>query len=172
MMDKIQKKPLPANDREPDFFEIDKNHLPEEWCNHPKHYYRRATKLADAREAWERAKAERDVIAADVEKSVRLTPSEFGIEKVTEAAVNAAVTLDKRHRDANHRVIQAKHAVDMAQAAVDTLDHRKHALENMVKLLLAEFFSVPKEPPEAAGKMRQAEYDNVFKKKSKITDNR
>jgi DNA repair ATPase RecN len=131
----------------PDFFLIDPNALDREWIAQPALYHEYATKLADAKRAAEQAKTAVDVVWATVETAVRETPAKYGIEKVTEAAVKAAVSTHRKYAAAIQAAIDAKHAVDILQAAVNTLDHRKRALENLVDLRLADYFSEPRNKP-------------------------
>src|SRR5690349_13171684 len=111
--------------KEANYFELDKNVLDEEWVLQPKLYHEAATRLADARRDWEYAKTQAEIASAEVAKEVRDYPLKYGLEKVTEPAVKEAITLSKRAREAELAVVEAKHAQDICQAEVDTLDHRK-----------------------------------------------
>ena len=134
------------NGKPEDLFAINLDRLHEEWVNQPRLYYQAAAKLADLKEAFERAKAKRDVVAAEQDKAIRLTPSAYGLEKTTEPVIEKTICLQKDHRIADKEVISAKHAVDISQAVVDALDHRKKALEMLVQLRLASYFSTPRKP--------------------------
>lgn len=152
---------------EPDLFALDPNRLDAEWVEQPRLYHVHAVKLADARETWERAKAGRDVVTAELDRFVRRDPAAFGLEKVTESGVEKAVILQIRHKDATEKVITAKHGMDVMQAMVDALDHRKRALEKLVDLRLAHYFSEPRAKGETAEPMRQVERDSAFGKRKK-----
>lgn len=125
--------------------DIDPNALDQEWLSQPRKVMRYSTLLADAKNELAEAKAELDVVAAEVDKHVRLCPSDFGMEKLklTEAIVSNTVLLDKRHRDALKQVNNARYKVDLLQAACDALEHRKKALENLVTLFLQSYWSEP-----------------------------
>lgn len=144
----------------PDFYEIDKNQLDREWVNQPKLYYKYARRLADSRAESEQAKTAADVARAVADAEIRGTPAKFGIEKVTEAAVAAAVITHPAYQTAVERMQRARHAVDIVQSAVTTLDHRKKALESLVDLRLADYFSEPRasrSPVDTARRRRQSE---------------
>ena len=126
------------------FFRIDQNRLDAEWLKQPQLYYEYAVILADAKEALGRARAKREVVVAEIDKDVRLRPEKYGVEKITEGVVEKTVILQERYQVANKGVIGAKHDVDIAQAAVDTLDHRKRALQDLVQLRMANYFSEPR----------------------------
>lgn len=144
---------MPTKTDDPDFFEIDKNQLDLEWQRQPGLFHKYATQLADAKREFEQAKTATDVAAANADSIIRETPAKFGIEKVTEAAVKAAVVSHPGYARAVAKMHEARHAVDILQAAVTTLDHRKKALENLVDLRLADYFSEPRARGNAAADM-------------------
>lgn len=127
-----------------DFFEIDPNRLDEEWLWHPKLYHEHAIKLADARKEYEQKKAELEVLTAEIDREIRLTPSGFGLEKITETVVANTVIIQPSYRKLQKEVIEAKHNVAIAEAAVSTMEHKKKALENIVQLRGMDYFSEPK----------------------------
>lgn len=127
-----------------DPFAIDPNRLDMEWLRQPEAYHREAVKLADLRKRLEMAKADRDVTVAEAAQGVRRNPAAYGLEKVTEAGVNEVVTM--RCRNAEQKVIDAKHDHDVQQAMIDSLDHRKKALEDLVRLRLASYYAEPNMP--------------------------
>lgn len=156
-----------------DFFDLDSNRLDGEWLNQPRLYHENALKLADARAELERAKSHRDVVAAELDREIRLDPAAFDIAgKVTEGAITNTILLQKRHRLAEEQVIQAKHTVDVLVAVVEALDHRKKALENLVQLEARDYFSAPRAPVGSGGKaVKERQADKAFgaRKKDKET---
>lgn len=151
--------------KDADFFELDPNRLDEEWCNQPRLYHAYATKLAHARKTHEEAKASRDIVSAEIEMDVRKNPEKYGLAKITEESVKKAVTLSSRYALANQEVIETRHDMDVVQAAVDTLDHRKKALENLVQLWSQNYFSEPKKPKLSQEK--QEELDEKIKRQTR-----
>jgi len=138
-------------DKEPDFFVFDRFRLEVELENHVRLYHQYATILADVRQDHERAKAQREVVAAEVAQEVRKNPEAFGLVKAQpKEAVEEAVLLDPRYRKALSKEITAKHAVDMAQAAVSTLEHRKTAISKEVDLFLSGYWAKPRVSTDAA----------------------
>lgn len=131
---------------------IDQNKLDREWTDQPKRFYDYAIKLADARADQERSKVELDLAVAELDQAIRQEPERFGIEKITEAAVKNAILMTPRYAKYMKKVIAAKHRVDVLQAAVTALDHRKRALEKLVDLHGQNYFSEPR----AKGENRQA----------------
>ena len=137
-----------------DIFDLDKNRLDEEWTQQPRLYAQYATKLADARAEHERAKASRDVVEAELDRDIRLNPEKYDLTKVTEGSIQSTITLQKAHRKVVGDVIEASHTVDTLDAYVRALDHRKKALEKLVDLRLADYFSEPRKGPVAQERER------------------
>ena len=152
-----------ATSNEPDFFQLNKHRLDEEWVEQPHLYHEHALALADARQDYERAKTDLEVTLAEADQSVRANPGAYGIDgRVTEGAIDRTVTTLPTVRKAQERTITTKHAMDVAQAAVSALDHRKAALENLVRLQLADYYSSPREPAGAGKRLADAKVDAAF----------
>jgi len=126
--------------------EIDPNQLDIEWLRQPKLYFKYAQEAASAREQVDTVKLQLDITLAQVMQEVRSNPEGFGIAKVTEAAIDAAVKQDKRVITKQQKLIEEKNNAEVLRAAVDSFDQRKCALENLVKLHLGSYFAGPKEP--------------------------
>ena len=150
-----------------DLFDIDENRLDEEWVSQPRHYYEQAVKLADARKKYEQMKAEKDVVEAELDFDVRSKPGDFDLEKITEPVVKNTILLQPRHKEATKALIESKHSMDIVQAIIDALDHRKKALENLVSLRLANYFSEPKAPKGYEDKSNKLKRDSAFKTKKR-----
>lgn len=135
--------------------QINQDELDREWVEQPTLYYRYATMLAKARLNHEREKSNIEVARAEVARLIRAKPKKFGIgDKITEAAVKEAILVHKDYTAAVESELKAKYRVDILQATVVALDHRKKALEKLVDLFLANYFS----PPRAKGeKSREAQ---------------
>lgn len=147
-----------------DFFEIDPLALDEAWLEQPKLYHDYALKLADAREALERAKSQRDVITAEVDLAIRQDPQSHGLNSTTEKAIERVLTVHERIKEATDKVLKAKHRVDILQANIETLDHRKKALENMVQLLSMDYFASPRAEGSSREAVEDLKYKKAFKK--------
>jgi hypothetical protein len=137
---------MKPTDNEYDFFNLDENRLDDEWKEQPKLYFRYAKRLANAKAEYEQKKAERDVVAAELDRDIRADPAAFEMPKITEGAVEKTILLQKRYQDITGQVLKARHTVDIVQAAVDALDHRKKALESLVHLFSMNYFSQPVGP--------------------------
>jgi Na+-translocating ferredoxin:NAD+ oxidoreductase RnfC subunit len=122
---------------------IDQNLLDREWLNQPRFFFQYARQLADARRSYEEAKANLKLVAAEADQKVRERASQME-QKVTEAMIAAAVLRRNDYREAEQAVFTAKHNMDVLDAAVEALRHRKDALENLVRLHGQNYFSEPR----------------------------
>jgi hypothetical protein len=136
---------------------IDRNNLEEEWITQPEAYYHWAKRAADAQLEYDRSKANLDVVRAEVDRAVRDGPMSFGIGKLTETAVSNAVLSTTAYKEAYEELNLAKHALQIAQAAVNALEHKKRALTMLVELWIRSYYADPQaksEVPEEWGKKR------------------
>lgn len=143
---------------EPNVIDIDIDRLHVEWTDHPKHFHDAATALADAKKDVAEAEAALDLIEAELANAVRLSPSSFGLDKLTVDIVKDRVRVAPERVRAVHDLNVKQHAVDLLKALVDALSHRKTALENIVSLRLADYFSAPREPKHSGVDMDQPSF--------------
>ena len=133
-----------------DRFRIDQHRLDEEWQGQPDRYHSAAVFLADAKMEYEQAKARRDVVEAEVNLDIRRRePADFGVKSLTEDVVKKCVVLDKRYQKAVHEVHDTQRAMGIAQADVDAEDQRKAALQDIVRLFLADYWGTSPRVPES-----------------------
>jgi hypothetical protein len=133
-------------DLDGDIFDLESVSLDRAWNDQARLYWTYSSKLADAREVWEQAKRERDLVYAELTKDVCLHPSKYDLVKATVEVVKQTVTICKSYQKAEVAVIEAKHDVDTLVAFVEALDQRKHALESKVKLMVAGLYAEPTAP--------------------------
>jgi len=123
---------------------IDRYRLDEEWERQPRFYHEFAEKLVDARRSLDETKNQLEVVKADTYQHIARDPEKFGLQKTTEKAIEHAMTMDKRCREAANIVIEAKHVVGIFEAAVSALEQRKKALEKLVELHVSDYYSKPR----------------------------
>lgn len=157
------------DEEEFDFFDIDKDMLDREWVNQPKLFYNYASQLADARREVEEARAGLDIIRAEVDKSIRDDPKEYDLpDKITETLISNTIIQQSEYEKALTVLRDAKYNVDILQAAVSALDHRKSALERLVSLHGQNYFATPKAPDEMSRRaVEDIEKDAARKHKKK-----
>jgi len=140
--------------------EIDKYALDAECVDQPRKFMKWSENLADAMAELDRADQRLDVTKAGVEQDVRKDPDKYFIEKVTEAAIKVAVTLDQTTKDAHEDWVQAKHKVGILMAARGAMEQRRSMLENLVKLFLSGYWADPKVKPEHKEAMAKESFEN------------
>ena len=147
---------------EDSLFDLDQLRLDQHLTEQPKLMHQYASSLAEARYEYGLCERKRDVVLAEVDFEIRRRPEKFGLEKVTEKAVENLVTLDPRVDRAERKVLLAKRKVDGLQAMVSALDHRKKSLEGLVYLFSVDYFAEPKLPKAEKERRNQAKNDKVF----------
>ena len=137
--------------------EIDPLRLDDEWVDQPRTYHAWAVRAADAQAAFDRAKSELDLVTADLGKQIRDNPQEFGLAKVTEGSIEEAIKTQSIYAHAVEDMNERRHAMGIAQAAVQALDHRKRALSMLVELWVRDYYSRPHDdaPTEAGEAYRK-----------------
>jgi tryptophan synthase alpha subunit len=121
--------------------QIDELNLDKECIKLPSDYLKYASLAAEARKDVDEAKAEVDVVDAALSKVIRAKPEKYGLEKVTEAGVNSAIVLDVKHQKALQTLHDAKYNLELIQAVVSALDHKKRSLTLLVELHGLSYFS-------------------------------
>lgn len=126
------------------FVEIDQDALDEECVKQPKLYFKWAKKLADARMAHEEAEANHKLVEAELDDKIREDPESYGLEKITEAAIKATIPKQVEFTESQQKVYHARHKVNILQAGVTALEHKKRSIENLVQLHGQNYFSTPR----------------------------
>lgn len=141
-----------------DVLDVDMLRLDRDWAEQPKLYHQFADIAASAKRELDDALNVLEEVKAKLYGQIAKSPEQYGLAKATENAINAAVLVHKRCIEAKQRVVEARYAVNAANAKVTALDHRKRALESLVKLMLADYGATPQAPPtsrEAMDDMRK-----------------
>lgn len=149
---------------------IDDSALDIEWLDQSMLFMKYARHAAEARRTLDETKQALDIKKSEVDKAIRENPDAFGIEKVTEGAIQSAILTEGGYQEAYQIFLDAKFESDMASNAVQAFNQRKEALENLVKLNGQQYFSGPKVPRdihwEREEKIKRAE-DKIGKKLSR-----
>lgn len=133
------------------FLAIDKLRLDDEWLGQPQLYFTYAEKLAEARRVLDNASAEVDAVWAELDSKIRRKPAKYGFDsKPTEGAIGSKIQRISSYKEVLRRKIDAKFEVDINQAAVIALEHRKRALTELVELQLSAYYSAPVARSEGA----------------------
>lgn len=133
-------------DDRPDYeadISIDPDELAGELLDQSCRYFRYSELYAQAVMDRDRAKENLAQVQAQLDSEVRSKPEDFGIQKITEAAIKAAILLDDRYSEANEKMLQANLVSLTLQGAVTAFDHRKRMLEKITDLKISGLYSDP-----------------------------
>jgi hypothetical protein len=170
-------------DRHGDIFDLDVNNLDQEWADQARFYFHFAKKLADARRDQEQArvvkeiaKAELKEATAELELAIRRDPQKYGVDKLTESAVEKTAILQPRYKEVQKAFfntqrdeIKAQHHADVMKAKVEGLDHRKYALTNLTSLDARNYFSrtIPRTDEETRERINEAKDRHAFGRRNR-----
>lgn len=124
--------------------EIDPLRLDTEWRDQPSQFLFWSEKLAEARLIVDVCKSSLEVAKAELDKDIRNNPEEFDLPKLTETVIANTIILQPKYARHLKLFNEARYDQGMIQAAVDGLDQRKRALENLVTLHGMNYFAEPK----------------------------
>lgn len=137
-----------------DYFDIDLNNLDKEWGKQARKFHKKALALALAKDELQRADAELDLVRAELDLAIRENPAQYDLPKLTDAGVKTAVIVQKEYRMALAEVNRKRHEVEVHLADVRAMEHKKKALEKLVDLRLADYFSEPRPKSKRSKKHR------------------
>ena len=95
---------------------------------------------AEAKADAKRAKIKLEEVKATTQRDVRANPGVHGIDKPTEAAIAAAVTVNAAVAGAERTLIDTQEEADKAEAVANAFEHRKSMLASEVKLWLNNYW--------------------------------
>jgi len=145
---------------------IDEEALDKEWLRQPALMMKYAKHSARMQNALEEAKQELDIARAEADRTIRENPKGFDIpDRVTEGAISSAILTYKPYIEASKAFLDAKYEADMAKAAVNAFEHRKSALENLVRLYGQQYFAGPSVPYQINREWEAKEKDKRVSKK-------
>ena len=144
---------------------IEPTALDVEWVEQPSLARKYGKLLAYWTLRMEKAKEQYEVVAAKLDKQIRESPATFGISgKVTETVIANAVKLSAEYRAAYKEYLDVRYEyMVVKEAGMRAIDHKKAALENLVKLHGQQYFAGPNVPRDldaevlARGRQRSAD---------------
>lgn len=127
-----------------DDLKIDHNSLGFECLDQPSKFFKWAEELS--RFNWERNDVKKKIATTRATKDmeIRRNPKEYGLEKVTEAAVQSLLDQDEEVKALEEDYIYTQYLVDILTAAKEAFLQRKSMLESLVSLYISGYFSEPR----------------------------
>lgn len=127
---------------------IDEHALDVEWLRLPGQFAYYHGMQATARQAADEARDALNLAKARAEMDVRSNPDEYDLPKVTEATVAAAVAAHENVEAATADFNKARYMASLVDGALASLDAKRRALENLVRLLGMEYMAKPEVPQD------------------------
>jgi len=91
--------------------------------------------------ALDEARSTRDVIVAELDRSIRADPEEYGVKKPTETSISNAIKETEEYQQTDREVNESKYQLAMAKAVEEAVIDRKRSLTLLVELLQLDYFS-------------------------------
>lgn len=125
---------------------IDQFQLEGECLKQPVLFERVASLSAEAKAESRRAKEDMEAIKAETELAVRASPEAYGISKVTESTISAAVSVNESCRLATKKFIDVQEISDKLIALEVACEQRKSAVRDLITLFIHNYYSQTKTP--------------------------
>jgi hypothetical protein len=122
---------------------IDLNNLEEDCAEQPKLMAQWSKCLADARKEVKDAKNALKLAAAELSLKIRRSPEDFGIDKATEAAVEAVILTNRDYQIHQENLVGAEYNEDVLDGFVKAIVDRKSELQNETQLHGQTYWSKP-----------------------------
>lgn len=129
--------------------QINQNALDEELIKQPSLFMKYAELSAQARFKRDKAKEYLDLKRAELDGKIRESPAKFGYggdKKLTEAAISNIIIASDEFKAAQTALNEAALDTGILEAAREAFNHKKSALENLVRLWLGGYWSEAKVP--------------------------
>lgn len=160
--------------------QIDPDQLDVEWLDQSNLFYKYSSALneaianrEDSKLLVERKKKELDTLKSELELEIRKDPDSFDLEKVTESSVKAAILASDDHKklleeyfEASEEYNSALKEVNDLFTCVNTMQEKKTALENLVRLLGQQYFSTPMVPRDLPTEYQRRKQEKEQTKKN------
>lgn len=154
--------------------QINKYSLDLEFEKHPMLYHEFAMDMVEAENEKDQAKDKLELLRAQLDVQIRDNPRKFNLEKTTEAAISSTILQNKEYIQAQEYCNGAVGNLRVLKVAVESLNQKKVALENLVKLYLGEYYSkeAPREIKEnAAERVADFIHNDLNKPSSRLRRN-
>lgn len=136
--------------------DIDINKLDEAWVEHVQKVAEVALAIPKAKKRANKAKADMELIEAELKHEIRSDPVTYQLKsKPSNPEVDATVLMQDSYKEAQRKYLSARENVDHLDAAMTVLEHRKRALEDLVKLFGMNYFSKPSVDMETQRQARE-----------------
>jgi hypothetical protein len=102
--------------------------------------------LAEAQRDRDLSKESLDLIKAEIDLDIRDNPEKYKLTKITVDAVHSCILMEEEYQDAQKEVNRCTFEANVLVGVIKAIDHRKSALEHLVKLYGQNYFAGPSIP--------------------------
>ncbi len=153
----------------PPLITLDADNLEQEWTDHPGAVHWVNIQWAEALRERKFAEFDLESVLAREDVALRTAFDNAG-KKTTETEIKRLLLANSACREAAQKRDEAAHIQHLVESERTALDHKKSALENIVKLRLSDWYSEPKGPtPEEQQLASLADRKPRGKKPKRIT---
>lgn len=135
---------------------IDETSLDVEWLEQPQLMLKYTREMASTRRERDRLKEKLSVTRAQIAKDIRSDPDKYEMPKVTESAIQEEILMQPKYQVAVDDINDAEFEYQMALGAVQAVEQRKSALENLIKLHGLQYFAGPKVPRDLPAEVKRS----------------
>lgn len=134
---------------------IDRSQLDDEWCRIADDIYAAAEKVTDFEAEILALNRRKKKLQTSFKLKIRAAPEDYGLEKLTEAGIEDALSNIKKYREADEAVEDVKILQMRAKNLVTGLVEKRRGLESVMTLFGWGYFADPKDKTSAADSMRR-----------------
>jgi len=120
---------------------IHRDHLEDDWESHSELALNWHLKYAEFVYRRDNLKESLSIEEAKLAQHIRSKPEDFGLLKITEGSVFELLKTNDRLQEFRQDLITTEYEVNLLKGVTIAFDHRKKALEELVSLYIAGYFS-------------------------------
>ncbi len=126
--------------------EIDPNQLDVEAAKQGELFFKWAEKCVVAKKEVDNTKFRLEFLMAKIESKARTDPDAFGLKKITEASIAAAVKTSAEYLEAYEEWLSMKSNAALLDKAVEAMEQKKRMIESLITLHGQKYFAGPSVP--------------------------
>ena len=136
-------------------------------AEHAVFYAEIASEGAELKAVAARWKINLDIARAEASAEIRANPAQFGLEKTTEAAIQAALTTHADVLKAQDAYLDAQSEYDEVSAIVTAFEHRRSMLNNEVQLHGADYWGTTQCASVDPNELREEQIEKIIERRKK-----
>ena len=148
---------------------IDESALDVEWLRQPTLVRLYNQEVAERKRQLARLSEEFGVLKAELTRKINTNPEKYGLAKATVDTVNSTIVIQEEYQDLRNQIIESEYELEMAIGGSRAMDHKKTALENLVKLFGQNYFAGPALPRDISKEWLESEEKHQSNSRVKIT---